>query len=322
MTFTSGGTESNNLAIKGGGRFHKDRRPKLVTMTGEHKCVLESAKRMAEEGMEVVFLDPKPDGLVDLDELTEAVDEATALVSIMAVNNEIGVIQPLEAIGKITRAAGALFHCDAAQAVGKIDIDVNKAQIDLLSISGHKLYGPKGIGALYVRRRPRARIEPLFDGGGQERALRSGTLPAPLCVGLGEAAAIAGEEMERDHIRLTALRERYLAGIRQKLEGVFVNGDLSARYPGNLNLRFAGVRGDQLIKAVPKLALSTGSACSSASVEPSYVLRALGMSDEAASECLRIGFGRPTSEADVDRAVDLMAEAVTRLRAESASKTA
>ena len=314
IVFTSGASESNNLAIKGAARFHKESRPRLVTLVTEHKCVLESCRRMEREGVEVTFLPVRADGLVDLKQLEDAVDERTALVSIMAVNNEIGVIQPIEEIGAICRAAGAYYHCDAAQAAGKIPLDVQAMGIDLLSISGHKLYGPKGIGALYVRRRPRVRIEPLFDGGGQERGLRSGTLPTPLCVGLGAACAIAAQEMAEEGKRLGALRNRLLDGLQSRLSGVSVNGDLERRIPGNLNLSFSGLDGEALMEAMPGLALSSGSACTSASVEPSYVLRAVGLSDELAAASLRIGLGRFTTEAEIDSAIEEIALQVGRLR--------
>ena len=303
IVFTSGATESNNLAVKGAARFHKARRSRVVTLETEHKCVLESCNRLKREGHDVTVLPVGGDGLVDLARLAEAIADTTVLVSIMAVNNEIGVIQPLAEIGALCRAKGAYFHCDAAQAVGKIPIDVEAMAIDLLSISGHKVHGPKGIGALYVRRRPRVRLEPLFDGGGQERGLRAGTLPAPACVGLGEEAG-----------RLEAQRDLFLGLIAAALDGVMVNGDLEARIPGNLNLSFAGVTSEDLIAAVPGLAISSGSACASASVEPSYVLRALRLPEERAAGGVRIGFGRFTSEDELRRAAALIVAAVERLR--------
>ncbi len=314
IVFTSGATETNNLAIKGAARFHKARRPHLVTLTTEHKSVLESCRRMEGEGVEVTYLLVEGNGLVDLDRLKAAVTERTALVSIMAVNSEIGVIQALAEIGAICRAKGAYFHSDAAQAAGKITLDVQAMSIDLMSISGHKLYGPMGIGALYVRRRPRVRLEPLFDGGGQERGFRSGTLPAPLCVGLGAACAIAGEVMAEEAERLAGLARRLLGGLTSRLSGVQVNGDPERRIPGNLNLSFEGIGAEALMETMPDLALSSGSACTSASVEPSYVLRALGLSDERAAGSLRIGLGRFTTEAEIDKAIDRIAAAVERLR--------
>jgi cysteine desulfurase len=274
IVFTSGATESNNLAIKGAGRFLKSRRHKLVTVATEHKCVLESAKSLIAEGCALTILPVERDGLVDLDRLAAAVDDETALVSVMAVNNEIGVVQDLAAIGAITRAAGALFHTDAAQGFGKIPLDVAAQQIDLMSISGHKIYAPKGIGALYVRHRPRVRLEPLFSGGGQERGLRSGTLAPALIVGLGEAAEIAGREMAADAARLAELSALFLARLGPD---VTVHGHRRQRIAGNLNLGFDGVGAMTLMGLVPELALSVGSACTSAEVEPSYVLTALGI---------------------------------------------
>ncbi|MDH3476345.1 MAG: IscS subfamily cysteine desulfurase [Rhodospirillales bacterium] len=314
IVFTSGATESNNLAIKGAARFHKARRPHLVTLVTEHKCVLESCRRMESEGVEVTYLPVKGNGLVDLDRLRAAVTERTALVSIMAVNNEIGVIQPLAEIGAICRENGAYFHCDAAQAAGKIPLDVEAMSIDLMSISGHKLYGPKGIGVLYVRRRPRVRLEPLIDGGGQERGLRSGTLAAPLCVGLGVACAIAAEEMTAEGARLAALRRKLLDGLCARLDRLHVNGDPVQHIPGNLNVSFDGVGAETLMAALPGLAMATGSACTSASVEPSYVLRALGLPDARAASSLRIGLGRFTTEEEIDIAVERIAAAVKKLR--------
>lgn len=314
IVFTSGATEANNLAIKGVARFHRERRGHLVSCTTEHKCVLEAVRRLEREGIRVTRLAVGADGLVDLAELEAALTEETALVTIMAVNNEIGVIQPLAEIGALCRARGALFHSDAAQAVGKIPLDVAAMKIDLLSISGHKVYGPMGVGALYVRRRPRVRLEPLFDGGGQERGLRSGTLPLPLCVGLGVACAIAKAEMAEESERLGRLQRRLHEGLTAGLSGVRVNGDPERRIPGNLNLSFAGLDGEALIAAMPGIAVSTGSACTSASVEPSYVLRALGLGDDLAGASIRIGLGRTTTEAEVDTAIETIVAAVTRLR--------
>jgi cysteine desulfurase len=314
IVFTSGATEANNLAVKGAAHFHgpfgKDH---IVTLASEHKCVLESCLALEREGFRVTFLPVERNGLVDLARLEAALDERTALLSVMAAHNEIGVVQPMIEIGKLARARGALFHTDAAQAVGKIAIDVGAWGVDLMSISGHKIYGPKGIGALYVRRRPRARIAPLFDGGGQERGLRSGTLPTPLCVGLGEAAAIAQAALAEEAARLLALRNRFLAGIRARLPEAVLNGDLERRLPGNLNFSFSGVPAPDLMAACPGLALSSGSACTAASIEPSYVLRALGMSDEMAAASIRIGLGRFTTTEEVDYSVETMAQAVRRL---------
>jgi cysteine desulfurase len=314
IVFTSGATESNNLAIKGAARFLKPRRNRLVTVATEHKCVLESARSLIAEGIEVTVLPVGRDGLVDLDRLRAAVDERTALVSIMAVNNEIGVVQDLTAIGAICRAAGALFHTDAAQAFGKIPLDIAAQSIDLMSISGHKIYAPKGIGALYVRRRPRVRLEPLFSGGGQERGLRAGTLAPALIVALGEAAEIAGGEMGAEALRLAGLAALFL-GRLARTGGLRVHGDRSARIPGNLNVGFDGVSALDLMAAVPELAVSVGSACTSAEVEPSYVLSALGLDAATAASALRIGFGRFTTEAELVRAADRLAGAVAGLRA-------
>ncbi|WP_119167467.1 cysteine desulfurase family protein [Algihabitans albus] len=321
IVFTSGATESNNLAIKGAARFRRSHegRNRVVTLETEHKCVLESTRALAREGFETEILPVRPDGLVDLDRLGAALDERTALVSVMAVNNEIGVIQPLPAIAERVHAAGAWLHVDAAQAVGKVPLDVVTAGIDLLSLSGHKLYGPKGVGALYVRRRPRVRLEPLFDGGGQERGLRSGTLPTPLCVGLGEACSLASAEREAEASRLEGLRQAFLAAIEAKLGPIAANGSLEARIPGNLNLCFPGAPADKIMAAARGLAVSTGSACSSAAVEPSYVLRALGLSDADAACSLRIGFGRMTTAEEVGRAADLLAAAVVAVRAAAAA---
>ncbi len=315
IVFTSGATESNNLAIKGAGRFWAGRKSHVITCATEHKCVLESCRRLEREGFRLTVLPVGSDGLIDLDRLAEALDEETSLVSIMAVNNEIGVIQPLAEIGALCRAKGAYFHCDAAQAAGKLPIDVRAMNIDLLSVSGHKMYGPKGIGALFVRRRPRVRLEPLMDGGGQERGLRSGTLPPALCVGLGRACVIAGEEMTAECERLRALWRRLLEGLQRRVPGVFLNGDPVNRHPGNLNIGIEGIAAEALVRATPQIAISTGSACSSAAVEPSYVLRALGLDDERAGASIRIGLGRGTSEADVDLAVEALAAGVSRLRA-------
>jgi cysteine desulfurase len=314
IIFTSGATESNNLALKGVARFYKDKKNHLVTVVTEHKCVLDSARHLEEEGFTVTYLPVKQDGLVDLEQLKNAITDKTVLVSVMAANNEIGVIQPLAEIGEICRSRGVFFHTDAAQAVGKIPLDVKKMKIDLLSISGHKIYGPKGIGALYVGRKPRVRMQALITGGGQERGMRSGTLPTPLCVGLGEACAIAEKEMGAEAERLRMLRDRFYREIKQRLPEVFLNGDLEQRLPGNLNLSFAYVEGEGLMMGIKDLCVSSGSACTSASLEPSYVLRALGVEEELAHTSLRIGFGRFTTEQDVDYAVEHIVSAVSRLR--------
>ncbi len=319
IIFTSGATESNNLAIKGAARFHRERRPHVVTLASEHKCVLESCRQLEREGHRVTILPVGEDGLVDLDLLAESVTEETAVVSIMAVNNEIGVIQPLAEIAAICHEKGAYFHCDAAQAVGKIPLDVAALGIDLLSVSGHKFYGPMGIGALYVRRRPRVRIEPMIDGGGQERGLRSGTLATPLCVGLGAAAEIAAEVMTAEAERISGLKTRLLEGIRSRLSGVALNGHESLRVAGNLNLAFEGVEAEALMKALPSLAISSGSACTSTAVEPSYVLRALGLPDARSRSSVRIGIGRFNTEAEIDQAVEELVTQVKRLRGEGSA---
>ena len=318
ITFTSGATESNNLAIKGVMRFTGQKRRRVITLVTEHKCVLESVKRLGEEGVETVLLPVCASGLVDLGLLAKALEEPTGLVSIMAANNEIGVVQPLAEIGALCRSHGTLFHTDAAQAAGKVPIDVEAMHIDLLSISGHKLYGPKGIGALYVRRRPRVRLEPLFDGGAQERGLRSGTLPPPLCVGLGEACAIAAAEIGTEAERLHRLRDRLFHGLTAAIPDVAMNGDPERRLPGNLSVRVPNVDAQSLLAEVPELSLSLGSACTSAAVEPSYVLRALGLPDELANSAFRIGVGRFTSDAEIDFAVERLVEAIRRLRRKGA----
>ena len=309
IVLTSGATEANNIAIKGAARFAKaagSERRRVITVATEHKCVVESVADLAVEGFEPVVLPVRPDGLLDPAELQAALSAPTLLVSVMAVNNETGVIQDLPVLAALARGAGALFHTDAAQAAGKIPLDVAEAGIDLLSLSGHKLYGPKGIGALYVRRRPRVRLVPLFSGGGQERGLRSGTLPTPLVVGLGEACRLAQEEMGEEATRLAGLRDRFLAGLRGV--PVQVNGSREHRIPGNLNLTFPR-NASALMRAVPDLCVSTGSACSSAAVEPSYVLRAMGLDPATAARTLRLGLGRFTSAADVDFAAARLGEA-------------
>lgn len=326
IVLTSGATEANNLAIKGAARFaaaqfavgQGSARKRIITLATEHKCVLESVRDLAAEGFEPVILPVRPDGLVDLAVLEAALDERALLVSTMAVNNEIGVIQPLAEIGARARAAGALFHVDAAQGAGRVPLDVAAMQIDLLSLSAHKLYGPKGIGALYVRRRPRVRLAPLFSGGGQERGLRSGTLAAPLVVGFGEAARLARADMAEEAERLAALRARLWAALAAAVPGLRLNGDAAARVPGNLNLTFpGGVSAQAIMAGAPELCVSTGSACSSAEVEPSYVLRALGLSAAEAGSTLRIGIGRFTSPAEVDQAARMLAAAWSRAQAAS-----
>ena len=314
VIFTSGATESNNLAIRGVAEFYKDRKNHIVTTVTEHKCVLDTCRHLEQQGFDVTYLPVQKNGLVDLEALRAAVTDKTVVVSIMAVNNEIGVIQPLAEIGKICREKGAFFHTDAAQAAGKIPLDVEAMNIDLMSISGHKIYGPKGIGALYVRRKPRVRLVPLIVGGGQERGFRSGTLPTPLCVGIGEAAEIAMKEMDAESKRLTKLQARMLKGLNDKLTDIHVNGDLEHRIPGNLNIGFAYVEGESLMMGIKGLSVSSGSACTSASLEPSYVLRALGVEEDMAHTSLRIGLGRFTTEQEVDTAVDELVRHVNKLR--------
>jgi cysteine desulfurase len=317
IVFTSGATESNNLAIAGVAQFYKDQKDHVVTLVTEHKCVLDTCRHLEQQGFKVTYLPVKQDGLVDLAQLEAAITEKTAIVSIMAANNEIGVIQPLAEIGAICRKKGAFFHTDCAQAFGKIPLDVEAMKIDLMSISGHKIYGPKGIGALFVRRRPRVRLQAMIHGGGQERGMRSGTLPTPLCVGLGKAAEIAKAEMASENARLLGLRDRFMKAVNDKLPEVFLNGDLEHRLAGNLNLSFAYVEGEGLMMGIKDLSVSSGSACTSASLEPSYVLRALGVEEELAHTSLRIGFGRFTTEAEVDYAAERIIQAVSKLRSMS-----
>jgi cysteine desulfurase len=312
VVFTSGATESNNLAIKGAARFaarQDDPRRRVVTVATEHKCVLESVADLQAEGFEPVILPVGGDGLLDPAALEATLAVPTLLVSVMAANNEIGVVQDLATLAAIAHRHGALFHTDAAQAAGKVPLDVAGLGIDLLSLSGHKLYGPKGVGALYVRRRPRVRLLPLFSGGGQERGLRSGTLPAPLIVGLGVACRIAAAEMAAETERIAALRERLLSGLSEAIPGLRLNGSTTRRLAGNLNLTFPAASAQALMAACPDLCLSTGSACTSAEIAPSHVLRAIGLSPEAAARTLRIGIGRFTSPADIDFAIAALAAA-------------
>ncbi|KAI0076459.1 cysteine desulfurase NFS1 [Panus rudis PR-1116 ss-1] len=314
IVFTSGATESNNMLVKGVARFHKEKKRHIITTQTEHKCVLDSCRKLQEEGFDVTYLPVQRNGIIDLQELEAAIRPDTSLVSVMAVNNEIGVIQPLKEIGAIVRKhRGVYFHTDAAQAAGKIHLDVNEMNIDVMSISGHKLYGPKGVGAAYVRRRPRVRLEPIINGGGQERGLRSGTLPTPLVVGLGEAARIARLEMARDHARVKSLSDRLINKINAQVEHVVRNGDPSG-YPGCVNLSFAYVEGESLLMALKDIALSSGSACTSASLEPSYVLRALGAAEDMAHSSLRFGIGRFTTEEEIDYVVEKIVATVQRLR--------
>ncbi|OCL15125.1 cysteine desulfurase [Glonium stellatum] len=315
IIFTSGATESNNMSIKGVARFfgRSGKKKHIITCQTEHKCVLDSCRHLQDEGFEITYLAVQNNGIIDMAQLEAAIQPETALVSIMTVNNEIGVVQPIEEIGRLCRSKKFFFHTDAAQAVGKIPIDVNKMNIDLMSISGHKIYGPKGIGACYVRRRPRVRLDPIITGGGQERGLRSGTLAPPLAIGIGEAARICKEEMTYDGKRISALSKRLLDGLLA-LEHTTLNGDASRHYPGCVNVSFAYVEGESLLMALKDIALSSGSACTSASLEPSYVLRALGNSDESAHSSIRFGIGRFTTEEEIDYVLKAVRERVTFLR--------
>lgn len=322
IVFTSGATESNNLAIRGAATFQAQRKRHIITSVAEHKCVLESVRRLEREGFRVTWLPVDGKGQIDLGALAEAITDDTLLVSIMAVNNEIGSIAPLAEIGALCRARGAYFHTDAAQACGKIALDVAAMNIDLMSISGHKIYGPKGIGALYVRRRPRVRLAPLFDGGGQERGFRSGTLPAPLCVGMGKAAEIAREQMTAESARLAGLGKRLRDGILARLDGVRVNGDFDDRVAGNLNMSFDRVDAAALMAELSGVAVSSGSACTSAVIEPSHVLRAIGLSDEAARASLRFGVGRFNTLAEIEAVIEAVVTAVIRLRRQGATRAA
>ena len=314
IVFTSGATEANNIVVKGIALFNKEKKNHIITCVTEHKCVLDSCRHLEQAGFTVTYLPVAPNGLINLDSLKQAITPQTCLVSIMAVNNEIGVIQPLAEIGKICREAGVFFHTDAAQGVGKIPIDVEAMNIDLLSLSGHKLYGPKGIGALYVRRKPRVRLQALIHGGGQERGIRSGTLATPLCVGLGEACVLAGQEMDQENKRLHELKDYFLTQINQRLPDVYLNGDLHQRIPGNLNLSFAYVEGEGLMMGIKNLSVSSGSACTSSSLEPSYVLRALGVEEELAHTSIRFGIGRFTTRQELDITIDVLCTAVEKLR--------
>ena len=313
IVFTSGATESNNLAIKGIAHFYQKQGKHIITCKTEHKAVLDPCRYLEGEGFEVTYLDPQPNGLVTLQQLEAAMRDDTILVSLMHVNNEIGVIQDVAAIGELCRARKIFFHVDAAQSVGKIAIDVEAMKIDLLSMSAHKIYGPKGIGALFVRRKPRVRLEAQMHGGGHERGMRSGTLPTHQIVGMGEAFRIAKLEMADEEARILTLRDRLWQGLKD-IEEVYINGDLERRVPGNLNVSFAYVEGESLIMALKDLAVSSGSACTSASLEPSYVLRALGLSDELAHSSIRFSIGRFTTEEEIDYTVKLLNESISRLR--------
>src|SRR5574344_2570052 len=313
IVFTSGATESNNLAIKGIAHFYQKQGQHIITCKTEHKAVLDPCRHLEGEGFEVTYLDPQPNGLVSLEQLRAALREDTILVSLMHVNNEIGVIQDVAAIGELCRSRKIFFHVDGAQSVGKVPVDVEAMKIDLLSMSAHKIYGPKGIGALYVRRKPRVRLEAQMHGGGHERGMRSGTLPTHQIVGMGEAFRIAKEEMADENARVKALRDRLLAGL-QDIEQIFVNGDLDKRVAHNLNVSFNYVEGESLIMGIKGIAVSSGSACTSASLEPSYVLRALGRSDELAHSSLRMTIGRFTTEEEIDYAIASIRKSVEKLR--------
>ncbi|KVC53747.1 cysteine desulfurase [Burkholderia pseudomultivorans] len=314
IVWTSGATEGNNLAIKGAAHFYQGRGRHIVTVKTEHKAVLDTCRELERQGFELTYLDVQQNGLLDLDALQQALRADTILVSVMLANNETGVIQPVAEIGAICRARGIVFHCDAVQAAGKIPVDVNALNVDLLTVTAHKVYGPKGIGALYVRRKPRVRIEAQMHGGGHERGMRSGTLPTHQIVGMGEAFRLAKEEMETESRRVGALRDRLLAGL-STLDEVYVNGDLTQRIPHNLNVSFNFVEGESLIMGIKGVAVSSGSACTSASLEPSYVLRALGRSDELAHSSIRFTLGRFTTEAEVDDVIAQVRDTVGKLRA-------
>ena len=315
IIFTSGATESNNLALKGVAAMYKKKGNHIITVATEHKCVLDTSKRLEREGFQVTFLPVDKFGNVTAEQIRAAMTDKTILVSVMFANNEIGTVQPIAEIGKLCKEKGILFHTDAVQAAGKVEIDVEKMGIDLLSLSAHKMYGPKGIGALYVRKKnPRVRLEPIIDGGGHERGMRSGTLPVPLIVGMGEAAEIARREMPEEVKRTYALRERLRKGIMDKLPESYLNGHPVNRLPGSANISFAYVEGEGLMMGIKDVAVSSGSACTSASLEPSYVLRALGVGDELAHSSIRFGIGRFNTEEEVDFVVDLVTKEVNRLR--------
>jgi cysteine desulfurase len=313
IIWTSGATESNNLALKGAAHFYKTKGKHIITVKTEHKAVLDTVRELEREGFEATYLQPQDNGLITIQQLQEAIRPDTILVSVMLVNNEIGVIQPIDEIGELCRSKGIIFHSDAAQATGKLPIDLQKTKIDLMSFSAHKTYGPKGIGALFVRRKPRVRIEAQMHGGGHERGLRSGTLATHQIVGMGEAFRIAREEMDPELTRIRALRDRLAKGLAE-IEEVYVNGDMAQRVPHNLNVSFNYVEGESLIMAIKDIAVSSGSACTSASLEPSYVLRALGRSDELAHSSIRFTIGRFSTEEDIDFTIKLIKEKVAKLR--------
>tara|TARA_B110000014_G_scaffold263507_1_gene260480 strand:- start:13 stop:1236 length:1224 start_codon:yes stop_codon:yes gene_type:complete len=313
IIWTSGATESNNLAIKGASNFYSSKGKHIISVATEHKAVIDAVREMERLGYETTLLEPEPDGLIDIKKFKDAIRPDTVLASIMLVNNEIGVIQDITALGNICREEKVIFHVDAAQATGKVKIDLNKLPVDLMSFSAHKTYGPKGVGALYVRRKPRIRIEAQMHGGGHERGMRSGTLATHQIVGMGEAFRIAGEEMESENIRIKKLQLRLLSGLTE-IDETYVNGDLENRVPHNLNISFNYVEGESLIMAIKGIAVSSGSACTSASLEPSYVLRALGRSDELAHSSIRFSIGRFTKESDIDYTIELLKEKIGKLR--------
>ncbi len=313
IIWTSGATEGNNLALKGAAQFYKTKGKHIITVKTEHKAVLDTVRELERQGFEATYLQPQDNGLITIEQLAAAIRPDTILVSVMLVNNEIGVIQPIDEIGELCRSKGIIFHCDAAQATGKVKIDLEKTKVDLMTFTAHKTYGPKGIGALYVRRKPRVRIEAQMHGGGHERGLRSGTLPTHQIVGMGEAFRIAREEMDDEIVRIKALRDRLANGL-QEMEEVYINGDMAHRVPHNLNVSFNYVEGESLIMAIKDIAVSSGSACTSASLEPSYVLRALGRSDELAHSSIRFTIGRFTTEEDIDFTIKLIKEKVAKLR--------
>jgi cysteine desulfurase len=314
IVWTSGATESDNLAIKGAAEFHRDRGNHIITAQTEHKAVLDTCKRLEKDGFEVTYLPVERDGRVDPQTVAQAMTAKTIVVSIMHANNEIGTVNPIEAIGEVVKARGALFHVDAVQSVGKVPFDVNTARADLVSLSAHKMYGPKGVGALYVRRKPRVRITALIDGGGHERGMRSGTLNVPGIVGFGAAAELAAREMPEESKRLAALRDRLRKGIEARVGDTYINGSVEHRLPGSLNMSFAYIEGEAMLMGLKDVAVSSGSACTSASLEPSYVLRAIGVDEELAHTSIRFGLGRFNTEEEVDYVIDLVARNVDKLR--------
>ncbi|HEX7484973.1 MAG TPA: IscS subfamily cysteine desulfurase [Vicinamibacterales bacterium] len=315
IVFTSGATESDNLAIKGAARMYREKGNHIITVVTEHKAVIDTCKHLEKDGFDVTYLPVRRDGLLDLDQLRGAITDRTILISVMAANNEVGVLQPIAEIGRIARERGVLFHTDAVQAAGKVPFDVNASNVDMASLSAHKMYGPKGVGALFVRRRnPRVLLTPIIDGGGHERGMRSGTLNVPGIVGFGKAAAICREEMATESARLTALRDRLSDGLHRHLGEIYVNGSLEHRLPGNLNVSFAYVEGESLLMGINDIAVSSGSACTSATLEPSYVLKALGTGDDLAHSSIRFGLGRFNTEEEVDFVVERVSAVVKRLR--------